>query len=567
MHHQASRFLESYVEKLREVLDEEEVLMFEINATEIRLHGEKVTGDTKAGEELAYGLHMEGARGLSISKDARTTELHRLADILVREWSARDGYEDDLVAASWRAEFESVHFDIADHFSAEDELGIAADREDLVAGHSSGANPDAAQGDSLLIPEIQGLLAELEAQAGGAEKIIQMKQDEVAFYLKLKDELHLDSDLEDAEEHSLLQVDEQGQRSLREEVRLVSEGLDTEFELVGRVLYEAVLSEDDLVKIEAVGAELARHVTELIVSKEVESAGVIVRRLLALADGELAADSDKLTALQKGYATMIGEDSLSRLGQVLSQSVVTRREAGSVFTLLLLLPKNVLVDLVSLGALSSNPSVRQTISDVVLLRLQGDVESLMTLLVTASSQEAVVPLLAIGRLDAPQSIERCIELATAPEKETREAALRALRRQQSPRIQGTMLKSLEDSDSAVRMEALRYLSVYRDRQMLPNIEVRMRSKLLQNCSEEERRSWFLAYGIIGRLEAIPMLRGVLTGQQEVAGPERSVTDSAIRALVVIGTDESRAALEFAVRKRPDIKDIVQQVTQERRGRV
>ncbi|MEE2750080.1 MAG: hypothetical protein VX519_01510, partial [Myxococcota bacterium] len=35
-HHQTSRFLESYVDTMREVLDEEEVLMFEINATEIR---------------------------------------------------------------------------------------------------------------------------------------------------------------------------------------------------------------------------------------------------------------------------------------------------------------------------------------------------------------------------------------------------------------------------------------------------------------------------------------------------------------------------------------------------
>ncbi|MEE2750017.1 MAG: HEAT repeat domain-containing protein, partial [Myxococcota bacterium] len=273
-----------------------------------------------------------------------------------------------------------------------------------------------------------------------------------------------------------------------------------------------------------------------------------------------------LKALQKGYAEIIGADSLRRLGQSLSQAVLDRDGTGAVFTLLFLLPSDAVGDLVALGAVSPNGLVRQAISDVVLLRLGRDEQSLMTLLVTATPEEAVVPLLAIGRLDIPQSIERCIELASAPQKETREAALRALRRQQSPRIQSTMLKRLEDPESDVRMEALRYLSVYRDRDMLPNIEVRMRSKLLETCSEEERRSWFLAYGIIGRLEAIPLLRGVLIGQQQLAGPERSVNDSAVRALVVIGTDESRAALEFAVRKRPEIKDFVQHVAQERRER-
>jgi hypothetical protein len=51
----------------------------------------------------------------------------------------------------------------------------------------------------------------------------------------------------------------------------------------------------------------------------------------------------------------------------------------------------------------------------------------------------------------------------------------------------------------------------------------------------------------------------------MAGPPRSVSESAIHALVAIELDESRAALDLVARKQPKLVPVIQRATQKRRG--
>ncbi len=564
-HHQSQRFLSQYVEGVQELLDRFEVLDFEFSATEIQFHGERIVGQDKAGEDMAYGLHMEGARGFGIQRDVSPRELLKLAELLVADWSHRGEFEDDLVSALWRSEFENIHVDIADRFSAEDEMGIAAEREDLMSGRSAGVDPEMAQGDSLLVPEIQGLIAELQAEGARVADVIQMKQDEVALYLRLKDELHLEVEGGEGEDDALLQVDNAGRKALQAEVNELRAGTDADFERVGRVLFETLRLEEDLGRVEEMGRDVGRHCLELISSDELQGAGAFVRRVLAFSTNAPRASPERLEAFQRGFGRLLADKSLERLGAVLSARCETRADCGPVFTLFSVVPRAGVDRLISLGAHCGSSSVRQVLADVLVLKVNWDPEAVLTLLVTAQPTEAVVPLLALGRVTAPQAIDVCLGHVNAEESATREAALRALRKQQSPAIRAAMLSALEDKESGVRIEALRYLSVYRDRSSLNHIEVRMRSPLLGTCSDAERRAWFLAYGIIGRVESIPLLRGVLTGQFEMAGPPRSVSECAVHALVAIELDESRAALDLVARKQPELVPVIQGATHKRRG--
>jgi len=566
-HHQAQRFLNLYVEGVQELLARFEVLDFDLSSTEIQFNGERVVGQDKGGEEMAYGLHMEGARGFGIQQEVSPRELLKLAELLVADWAHRGEFEDDLVSALWRSEFENIHVDIADRFSAEDEMGIAAEREDLMSGRSAGADPELARGDSLLVPEIQGLLAELQADGAQASAVIQMKQDEVSLYLRLKEELNLEvgGGVEEADE--LLQVDDAGRQALQAEVNELSAGTDADFERVGRVLFETLRLEQDIARVEELGREVGRHCLELISSNELQGAGSFVRRVLAFAQDAPRSAPERLEAFQRGFERLLADKSLERLGAVLSARCESREDCGPVFTILSVIPRSGVNRLISLGAHCASPLLRQVVADVLVLKVDWDPEAVLTLLVTAAPNEAVIPLLALGRVTLPQAIEVCLGHVKAEESATREAALRALRKQQSPAIQAVMLSALEDKESGVRVEALRYLSVFRDRSCLNHIEVRMRSPLLGTCSDAERRAWFLAYGIIGRVESIPLLRGVLTGQFEMAGPPRSVSECAVHALVAIELDESKAALELVARKQPELVPIIQGATHKRRGLV
>ncbi len=566
-HHQAQRFVNQYVEGVQELLERFEVLDFEFSATEIQFYGEKIVGQDKVGEEMAYKLHMEGARGFCIQREVSPRELLKLAELLVADWSHRGEFQDDLVSALWRSEFENIHVDIADRFSAEDEMGIAAEREDLMSGRSAGVDPEMAQGDSLLVPEIQGLLAELQAEGVRADDVIQMKQDEVALYLRLKEELQLEVEGAAEEDDALLQVDEAGRQALQADVNELQAGTDADFERVGRVLFETLRLEQDIARVEELGRGVGRHCLELISSDEMQGAGAFVRRVLAFAEDAPRAAPERMEAFQRGFGRLLADKSLERLGAVLSNHCETRKDCGPVFTIFSVIPRSGVNQMISLGAHFSSSSLRQVLADVLVLKVDWDPEAVLTLLVTAEPRDAVIPLLALGRVTVPQALEVCLGHVKAVESATRKAALRALRKQQSPAIRAAMLAALEDPESEVRVEALRYLSVYRDRSCLNHIEVRMRSPLLGTCSDAERRAWFLAYGIIGRVESIPLLRGVLTGQFEMAGPPRSVSECAVHALVAIEMDESRAALDLVARKKPDLVPVIQGATHKRRGLV
>ena len=567
-HHQAQRFLTQYREGVRELLERFEVLDFEFNATEFQFHGEQVVGQNKVGEDMAYGLYMEGARGFAIQREVSPGELQKLAELLVVDWAHRGEFEDDLVSALWRSEFENIHVDIADRFSVEDEMGVAAEREDLMSGRSAGVEPEMARGDSLLVPEIQGLLAELQAEGARAEDVIQMKQDEVALYLRLKEELHLEVGGTDEEVDELLQVDDSGRQSLQAEVNEVREGTDADFERVGRVLFETLRLEQDIARVEELGREVGRHCLELISSDELQGAGAFVRRVLAFAPDGARAAPERLEAFQRGFGRLfLADKTLERLGAILSNRCETRKDCGPVFTIFSVIPRSGVNQMISLGAHCSSSSLRQVLADVLVLKVDWDSEAVLTLLVTAEPAEAVIPLIALGQVIVPQAIEVCLGHVRDDDSAAREAALRALRKHQSPAIRSAMLAALEDPESEVRVEALRYLSVYRDRSCLNHIEVRMRSPLLGTCSDTERRAWFLAYGIIGRVESIPLLRGVLTGQFEMAGPPRSVSECAVHALVAIELDESRAALDLVARKQPELVPVIQGATHRRRGLV
>jgi hypothetical protein len=564
-HQHTVGFLTAFVEGLENFLKHHEMLMVEIEPDQLIFHGKEVLSADSHGELLIYGLYSEGARAIGVERAAPREEIQGLAELLSRDWTQRTEFDDDLIAAAWRREFEHIHIDVADRFSDEDEYGDAVIREDLMLGRAAGGKDSRhARGDSVLIPEIQGILAELEAGAEGAPNVVRLKQDEAALFLSLQDDLKNSMGMATGDEaEDVLPMEPGAKIALEKEVAALEEGRDVPFELAGTLAFEVLRLDRRESQIISMSKHLARHCSTLCAAGESVGAAALMRRLLLLCDARAFPDFQYEAAVRRGFSGFIQEANRKRLLEALPTSCSSREQEAALFTLLTMLGREQLPELVRFGADLKRANLRQVVADVVIELVSGDEEALLTLLVTGEDEEAVIPLLALGRLDSPACVEECLRRMGDPNPSVREASLRAMRGQQSPRIRQEVLRSLKDDVPSIRIEALRYLSVYRDRVDLPLLEQGLLSSRLGSFEVDEAKAWIIAYGIVGRMDALKLLRSVLEGKLELALPLEIIQPFCIQALLSINSPQAQGALDLLGRKDQALREQIFKIKTQR----
>ena len=569
-HQHTQGFLKSFVDGLESFLKHQDLLFVEIEPDQIIFQGKEVLSSTSHGELLIYGLYSEGARAIGVDREAPRSELEGLADLLSQDWHQRSELEDDLVAATWRREFEHVHIDVADRFSEEDEFGDAVIREDIMRGQGPGGKDSRhARGDSIMIPEIQGILAELEAQASqveGTSSVVRLKQDEAKLFLSLQDDLKNTMSIShEGDEEEIVALDPTSQAELSREIAALEAAEDHSPDMPGRVIVEVLRLEDRESQVGYMARQVARHCTGLCADGDLVGAANLMRGLLLLCDPEVFPSYPFAESIRRGYSTLIQEQNRVRLLQNLPKYCKTSQDCSALFSLLSLLGRNQLSELVRLGADIATSEVRQVIADIVILMVQRDEEALVTLLVTGHEEEAIVPLMALGRLESPAVIEESLRRMGSPNAELREACMRALRGHNLPRVRQEMLRCLKDDEPSIRIEALRYLAVYRQSLDLPLLESTLRSPKLGTYEPDEIRAWIKCYAIVGRNESIKLLRQTLEGTAKMAGLPELIQGLAIEALVALDTPEAQGALEVVGRKDEAMKRAILKVQGQRRG--
>lgn len=554
-HQHTESFLSAFVEGVSKFIKHHEMLMVEIEPDRLLFHGKQVLSADSNGEMFIYGLYSEGARAIGVERSASREEIEGLAELLSRDWTTRGSFDDDLIAAAWRREFQHIHIDVADRFSEEDELGDAVVREDIMIGKAGGGKDSQhTRGDSVLIPEIQGLLAELEAGADASSNVVRLKQDEAALFLALQDELKNSMGTSgESEGGSVLPLESAAQRALENEVAELEAGKDVPLEMIGTLVFECLRLEKRESVVLSLGKHIARHCSTLCADGMVVEAAQFMRRLLLLCDQEVFPDFDYEVALRRGFSSFVHEANRRKLLESLPSNCSGNEEEAALFTLLSMLGRNQLSELIRFGMDLKVARLRQVVADVVVQLVGADEEALLTLLVTGEEEEAVIPLLALGRINAPSCVEECLRRMGDTNPMVREASLRAMRGQQSPRIRQEVVRCLKDDEPSIRIEALRYLSVYRDRVDLAILEQVLVSERLATFTAPEVKAWIVAYGIIGRVGALKLLRSILEGKTELALPLDQIQSPCLQALLSINSVEAQASLDLLSRKDPSMK--------------
>ena len=188
----------------------------------------------------------------------------------------------------------------------------------------------------------------------------------------------------------------------------------------------------------------------------------------------------------------------------------------------------------------------QAVADGMILSSDRPAEALSMLLAQAQDEGAAIALLGLSRVEVPALLEKILGRMDSPLPVVRHAALVALRKHRTPHTQERVRMALDDPDEDVRVEALRYVCVYRDSAGAPLVLRRLQSS---TPSDREARALAIGFALLARQEAVTTLT---RRAQDAAAARPTVARAALAGLASVGST-GQAAIAELVRTHPELR--------------
>ncbi len=522
------RFQSVYLGGIRDALAEVPMVMLEVTPDAL-FFGDAVVleGSERRGDVLEV-LFSEGLRTLSIEAGASDDELLTMARLMLTPWHEHTASEPDLVTTAWQADFAHVYFEVVDSL---------ADRE------------DEDHGESPVVRELLGLVKEMNLRAKEDDDLARMRQNEFAVLLRLQD--HVQFDGTTGEE--LPRIEANISPGLAAEVRALRDNADLDGADVAGLLTACLEHCDDPRRARVVGEAIFSYLVNALASGS--SAEHLVHRAQELLDEELTPNLPHRDTVRESATVMAQEPLQSRLGRMFS-SFEPKQAFGTAFSLFSLLPGE--DEAIALAEALPLWAVR-VLADTVLLRAAP--EPLVAIDVPKrfcqgqSKGSVLLGLAMIARQEDPRLIESVLAHVKSDHDEVREAALLALRAQQTPRVREAVRKALFDPAESVRMEALRYCVAYRDAEIATGLESRLCDRALGDISVVELRGLCIAYARLAPDRAEPLLGDFALGRREPTHPE--LPRLALHGLRAAATPTARSLVERITHTIPALTDEAQ----------
>lgn len=522
------RFRQAYLSGVREALQELPVVVIEVAPEGMILGDHVIVESTDRRGDLVESLFSEGLRAISIEAGASDDELLTMARLLLTPWHTRSNHE-DLATAAWQSDFAHVYFEVVDSL---------ADRENEEMGESP------------IVRELQGLVAELNAQADESElgEMSRLRQDELAVLLRLRDHVEFRDDPVAAQ----VQLESSLSPQLVEEVRACRADQDMARADVAGLLTAilAVVPEPEAARV--VGEALYNYVVNAVLADGTQSG--LVQRTAELLDEDLNPRLAHRESLRDAAAVIATEPTRSRLARLMATSD-PKLATGMAFSLFMLLPGE--DEAIELAGVLPAWAVR-VLADTVLLRAAPEplvaIDVPRRFLARPERGAVVLGLGMAARQNDPRLIEVCLGHARHAADDVREAVLVAVRHHQTPKIREVVRAALADPAEGVRVEALRNCVAYRDLEVLGVLEARLQSPELVHGSEAELRALCIAYARIGGSNAMKLLVEIADGSR--ANPSPHLARMALHGLKALGTEPARSAMNRIAHVAPGLAEDV-----------
>lgn len=346
---------------------------------------------------------------------------------------------------------------------------------------------------------------------------------------------------------------ESSRQRLEPELRAIAEGQDASWEMTGRIAFESIrLEPSHLQAIDTFRVVFALF-EQLVSMHRASDAFDLAHRSFSLVDEAVAPGWRHREIYRSEIAATFGDLTLSRLVSAIAESDPQIDWRPLLFTLGNLVSAERVGPACEQFVRLPQLAQRQAVADGLVLSLGRDPQRLDRELQGNTGAGAAIVLLAMGRLEAPSLLERILARMESPEPVVRQAALVALRRHRSPRTQQRVRKAVTDADASVRIEALRYLTVYRDLESAPLLLERLQSHPASTFGPDELRALGMAFAIIARQEAVLPLARLA---QESAARRPQVAVAAIVGLNALGEPGRATLLGLARNGGPELRQLV-----------
>lgn len=523
----AEEHLVAFAEDLQEALTGQLAVVLELRPESIQYAHKDVLGHDLISRQLAQGLHGTGLRSLQVDPGVSEAELRRLADLLSTDWSHHGAFDLDFEATVWRLGFRSVHFDV--------EARSLTGREEL------SALPD----EEVVRQLVMRLGYELVQDHGEA-----LNREVGAVLRALR---RFPADDEEPQPAADLSKAERGE--IRKELDAIHADTDAPPERIGMVAFECLRNDPGGIGAADTARRLVRHIQGLMAAGNPLAAGELLRRPMMLVSGPPFSDWPHQDVVESELRTLLGSHGREAIGRgVRNPGTPPEDWAGLLFTLSQLASPRELRALFAWSSVLEERVQLQAVADGLLLLVERYNLSLKQLLGEVHAEDTAVVLLALSRRPDATLVEPILARLQASEDVVREAALVALRQHQSPRIKELIRKAVEDPALPVRLEALRYLTVFRDQAAGPGLLHRLCT--LSDPGEGELKALAMAAGHILREQAVSELQDIAVGERTTKS--EGAAEAALWGLRAAG-QTGRQALDAIGRRRPELRDAVRRV--------
>jgi len=325
-------------------------------------------------------------------------------------------------------------------------------------------------------------------------------------------------------------------RALRE----VRYARDVPDELVGMLTMESLRAAPDAAACTALADRWVGHIRAAMADGNPLLAAQILRRMLICVDPDYRPHRLDGAPIQLALGRLCNAETRAALDAGLRRHPQTDDWAGLLFSLAGTVSADGLLGIAELGANLPPGPLREALGDGLALAIDRAEQRPRELLSSASDTALPVVLQALGRFDDATLVEPLLARVRHGEADVREAALRALRAHHTPRIGIVAGEATTDKARSVRLEALRYLSVYRIVDAAAAIETRLRKVQASEVDGDEVRALAIALLHTSRGAALPALESIVADPRSYAHPE--VPQAGIAALSSAGAP-GRAALD------------------------
>jgi len=524
----AERYADNFAETLGDALHSEAApVVWIIREGAVYYAGTEVSGNDLVIRAIVARLQEEGVSAITLLPGVSRPELIELAHLLARPRTT-DGAVDSVAmlgAELWRLGLTHVHFE-----TLATRLATEADEQ---------------------VRPVE-LIRRLTAQLGVGEDVL-----EPHAYMELAATLGGVRALADAPRADGADRPATGSmwgRALRE----VRASADVPDDILSLTVTESLRAADSPDACTALATRWLDRVRDAFEAGNPDLAGSMLRPLLVCADPRFRPPGFDAAPVLAALSTFLGRPTRIAIGKGVARHPQTDDWMGPLFTLGQCAHADTLLDLAAIGASFSAGPIREALGDGLagaIDRIEG--VTIRDLMATAADDALPTLLQAARRFTDPTLIEPLLARMRHDNPRIRESALLALRAQQSPRIKAAARDAITDRDRSVRLEALRYVSVYRDVESTDVVEQRIRSVSARDVNLDELRALAIAWLHTSRGAALTDIEALAGATTDRHHPDLAA--ACIAALAKAG-QPGRTALDRLGRSQPHLRPLLRDHT-------